>query len=231
MVRSAKPKDRAQVLCRTPEHQPENENPEHGEELAILFAEIVEAVLAEVVVVHDRAEGEHHQRDTDKAAAPGTEMLGQRVLGQGDTRDGRVPGLIDIREQDDQRRAAAHHQRIDEYAEGLHDALVGRVRHIGNGGDVGRAAQSRLVAEQTALDALHDRDADTTTEGGIEPESTGHDLHEDPGHLVIGSDRSRAAPRQNSSPPSRVRQSRRPRRYAECRQRSRNPGRQPVPAR
>ena len=116
-------------------------------------------------------------------ATPDAQVFGQGVLGQGDAGHPGIAGPIAVREQNDQRGAGAHQQRVDKYTERLHDALTDRVRHKGERGDVGRAAKARFVAEQPAFYPLHNRRADAAAQRRVETESAAQDVEQHRGDL------------------------------------------------
>ena len=158
--------------------------------------------LGHVVVRDDRGEGEERQSDRHEAgtqaggegvescldeAGAGLDVLAelthvQRVaLG----REGLVlEHRVHVGGDDDERGGGAHEQGVDVHGEGLHEALLGRVGHLGGGSVVRAGALTGLVGVDAALHAPLDGQADDRAVDGVHAEGAGEDLTEHVGDLV-----------------------------------------------
>ena len=85
---------------------------------------------------------------------------------------------LDRGEQHDHRRAAADHQRIDEHAERLQQAALGRMADVRRRGRAGRGARARLIGEQATLGAVHNDRADAAAHDLTDAERLGEDAPE-----------------------------------------------------
>nr|DAL56230.1 MAG TPA_asm: hypothetical protein [Caudoviricetes sp.] len=131
--------------------------------------------LAVVVVADDRREGEEEDRHGDEQSADGADFAHQGGLRQ---LDAVQRGVGDAAEEDDEGRAGADEQRVGEDTEGLDQPLLHRMRDVGRGGDVRGRTHAGLVAEQTALDALHERRASRSAQDRTPAEGLGEDQPE-----------------------------------------------------
>ena len=80
--------------------------------------------------------------------------------------------------------ATAHEQRVGKHAQGLDEALLDGMRHIGRGRHIGRATLARLVTEQAALDTHHDGHAQATASHLLKAESILDNKAQHMGHHV-----------------------------------------------
>ena len=103
------------------------------------------------------------------------------VLGEHRAGDARAR-LENTCQQDHDGSGGADQDGVDEHAEGLHEALRGRVVGVrrGDGGDVGGRAHAGLVGKKTALDAI-EHGADHTAHGRLKPQGAFDDLGQDGG--------------------------------------------------
>ena len=113
------------------------------------------------------AESEHQDSQGDEDLADWSYLCGQGGLGE---LDAVHRGVADSANEDDEGGAGADDQGVGEDSEGLDEALLYGVGGIGCGRHVRSRAHTGLIAEHSALDALHDGGADASS-GQFPPSS------------------------------------------------------------
>lgn len=146
--------------------RPEHDHAAHQQAVNIQYpfpaGEVVYVGFAVVVVSDDAAEGEEEEGDCHKDAACRAYLIGQRALGQlhavGRTVQWRAA------EKDDESGAGADNQGIGEDAQCLNQPLLDGVADVCRCCHVGGGTHAGFVAEQSALNALHQCHADAAAQ-------------------------------------------------------------------
>ena len=153
-----------------------------GQHHGFALGDEADVCLAIIIIADDAAEREQQDRDGDENPAGATHLVRQGLLRQLDAVDRAVERHPT--EQDDEGRAGTDDQRVRKDAERLDQPLLDGVRDVRRRRDVGRRAHAGLVAEQAALDALHDGRADAAARRRAPAEGALDNACEDLGQLL-----------------------------------------------
>ena len=151
------------------------EHDEHAEnvQLGLGLGEVLHVRLGKVVVAQHGGKRQEEQNDCNEVSAPLTHLRRQRALSQ----VGRLHTLAigRIGQQDDEGRDGTNHQRVEIYAQGLHQALLDRVGYRRGGRCVRGGALAGLVGEQATAHAVHERRTQGGTGDLLDAKSMLHD--------------------------------------------------------
>ena len=109
--------------------------------------------LAVIIVAENAAVGEEQSGYGNIDSANAANLVGERSLSELYAVETAVYAVF--AEQNDESRARTDEQCVGEHAQRLYEALLGGMGYVGCGGSIRSRAHARLVAEQSALYALH----------------------------------------------------------------------------
>ncbi len=149
------------------DHQRSDEPVDEHEGLARHMSQQVCKALVHVEQIAQQCgkrEQDHGNGDEDRTEI--TQHFAQCCLNV--RRAGQLCGRLHAGAHAHECRRTAHNDRIKEYGQYLHEALLCRMADLCGGGGIRRGADAGLVAEQAALDAVHHAGTAETAEDRLE---------------------------------------------------------------
>ena len=141
------------------------------------MSDVAQVGFAIIVVPDDAAEGKEQDGYRYIGAASATDFVVQGHLGELNAIGFATEGHS--AEEDDEGCTGTDNQRVGEYAQGLDESLLHGVSDIGRSSHVRCRTHTGFVAEETALDTLHQGHTDTATQGLFPTEGRAYDELDD----------------------------------------------------